>query len=293
MFIWAEWPDIHGAAAYVAYFGKLLRYVSTSRIPINQIVLRITNPQLGAVDNLFNVSTDSIVYKELLSKLPASVDLMMYPYLLASADQAVWKGISGTTALEGVFKYTSQWNRLLGETRFKGVVVDGEEKVGFASDMASAPAYKTKYGVPIFGYTTGYPQVGDLTKYAPSVDLFYLEMYDFYVENSPTLKLVQNTDTATPQDFAAKLDSQVWLHAINSYDDPRIMFMWSLQNSASSACIYPLNGSCGSKEDFGTQSIDYFMSFIAEVKTRYPPKFGNKPHGMFQFNFMPTSWFST
>jgi len=217
----------------------------------------------------------------------------MYPYMLASADQAAWKLVSGTTPLEGVFKYTSQWNTLLGTDRFRGVVVDGEERVGFTNDMASAPSYKAKYNIATFAYATGYPQVGDMIKYGAYVDEFYLEMYDFYVENSAALKLVQNTDTKSAGEFVAKLNSQVWGSAINKYDDPRIQFMWSLQNSASSACIYPLNGLCGTKEDFGTQSLDYFMSFIAEMKSLYPSKFGNKPHGMYQFNFMPTSWFSS
>ena len=203
----------------------------------------------------------------------------------------------GTTGvLEGVYKYYSQWNKLLAslncKVRFSGVVVDGEEHKGFLSEMGSVATYKATYG-GWFGYSMGYTQVGAISLHSSSVDAFFMQMYDFYVDNSASLILVQNTDVSTVDEFIAKLNDKVWSRYLPYYESSKIHFMWSLQNSAANTCIYPDGPTrCGIKRDFGSNNEAYFLSFLQKVKAMYPTKFGNKPHGFFQFSFTPDSWFT-
>ena len=298
LFIWAEWPDIYGEAVYRSYYAKLLSVLTSSSVHINRVILRITNPTLSASSFLWTVSTSSVLYQSFLSQLPPTVtELMVYPYLLTASDQSAWiTSMNAPSPLEGVFKYASRWNALLANTglsiRFQGVVVDGEEKVGFAPQLPLVPTYKQTYNIGIFGYATGYSSVGDWNRYGPYVDHFYLEMYDFYVYNSPTLQLVQNTDVASSSAFVTELNNLVLPQSLlKNYNNPKFQFMWSVQNSASTDCLYPLNGACGIKEDFGTQSLSYFLGFLAELKAMYPATFGTQPNGIFQFSFIPNSWF--
>ena len=298
LFMWAEWPELSGEASYRAYYAKMLSVLNSGPTKFNRLILRITNPTLGSLSNLWTVSTNSILYQSLISKLPPFVtELMIYPYLLVAPDQGAWVRSMGTsTPLEGVFKYAGAWNTLLSASgssvRISGVVVDGEEKVGFAPQIPSVPMYKQMYGIGVFGYATGYDTTGDWNKYGPFVDQFYLEMYDFYKYNAPTLELVQNTDVGSSSAFVSELTSHVLpASLLKNYNNPKFQFMWSIQNSASANCLYPLNGSCGSKEDFGTQSLEYFLNFLAELKAMYPATFGSRPNGLFQFSFIPNSWF--
>jgi hypothetical protein len=298
LFLWAEWPDIHGVDASRAYYSKMISVLNAGSVEFNRLILRITNPTLDATTGLWSISPNSILFESLISKIPSSVtELMVYPYLLTSSDQSAWMTSMNTpTPLEGVFKYASEWNSLLASRglaiRFSGVVVDGEEKVGFQAQLPSVAAYKRTYGIGVFGYATGYSSTGDWNKYGPFVDQFYLEMYDFYVYDSPTLQLVQNTDVTSSAAFVTELNKLVLPQSLlKNYNNPKFQFMWSVQNSVSTNCLYPLNGVCGSKEDFGTQSIEYFLAFLAELKSMYPSTFGAKPNGIFQFSFIPNSWF--
>lgn len=197
--------------------------------------------------------------------------------------------------LESAFKYVSDWNKLLGTKRFTGIVVDGEEKAGFINEMNAIPGYKTKYNIATFGYAVGYTQVGVFGLYGDVVDAFYLEMYDFYVYNSATLQLVQNSDVGVDKsaEFITELNANVWTHFLPYYEYAKVQFMWSVQDSANTDCYYPDSPStCGIKKDFGAGwTVDGYLNFIAQLNAMYPNKFGNKPHGIFQFSFIPLSWF--
>ncbi len=309
LFLWTEWPSLGGKKDWIRYYGRLREFITGSKVPITQVFLRILHPEFGTVVagsnpvryDLWTVSTDSVLYINFLAQLPSSVvRLMVYPYLMDAGTQTHWKHAMGTSsALEAVYKYTSQWNNLLDSTpdhsssvRFTGIVVDGEEKAGYGADMPLIPRLKVKYNVPTFAYTTGFTQVGAMSTYGAYADEFYFEMYDFYVENASSLQLVQNTDVSSPAEFIDLLNQKVWSRYLTKYKDPRVSFMWSLQNSAAPSCLYPITRtSCGSKKDFGTQSFDYFIEFVARLNTMYPDSFGKNPHGLFQFSFTPTSWY--
>jgi hypothetical protein len=301
LFLWTEWPSMSGESAWIQFYTRLREYIAKSPIPITQVFLRILDPRFQSV-SLWSVSIDSVLYRHFLSQLPASItSILIYPYLLDVSSQNQWKRTMGTTtALEGVFKYTSSWNKLLDATasftssvRFGGIVVDGEESAGYKVDMPSIPAFKAKHNVGTFGYCTGYPQVGVMSTYADYVDEFYFQMYDFYVDGVSPAKLVQNTDVTSSSQFLALLNEKVWSRYLKAYSNPKTRFMWSNQHRTSTACMYPDSPtSCGVKEDFGTQSYQYFLDFLRELNEMYPATFGNKPHGLFQFSFTPKSWFA-
>ena len=297
-----------GESDWVRLYSALVEFVSTSRLNINKIILRVLDPTIGLVSNtpqtqhdLWTVSNTSVLYTAFLTKLPSTVKTFdVYPYLLDIPNQNGWMASMGTSLpLEGVFKYCKAWNDLLSEdpstsVKCGGVTVDGEEKKGYLSELSSVPAYKASYKIGFFGYATGYTQVGVLSQYASFIDGFYFQMYDFYVENSATLKLVENSnvDINDASSLIALLNSQVWSRYLPFYESPQANFMWSIQNSAEASCLYPLGrANCGTKQDFGIWSLDAFMSFLSSLKQMYPTKFGNKPHGVFQFSFTPSSWF--
>ena len=306
-FVWVEWPSMSGEADWIEFYGKLIHFVSTSKMGVTKVIVRVLDPIFGSLavtretqHDLWTVSTSSVFYTAFLSKLPTSVsEFVVYPYLMDATNQEHWVTAMGTaTPLEGVFKYCSQWNALLknvkSHTICGGVTVDGEERRGYINELPSVPSYKTGYSVNTFGYTTGYTQVGVLSMYSEYVDDYYFEFYDFYVRDAPSLQLVQNSDVGKDNvaDFIALLDNGVWAHYLPFYESPKVNFMWSVQNSGSNDCLYPDGPTtCGIKEDFGAWSLTGFMQFLAAIKAEYPTKFGNKPHGIFQFSFVPNSWY--
>lgn len=300
-----------GESDWITFYGQLVEFVTKSPLQFDKIMLRVLDPTIGLVSNtpetqndLWTVSTSSVFYTALISQLPATVKTFdVYPYLMDAANQRAWMASMGTsTPLEGVFKYCQSWNNLLSEIpsspsiRCGGVTVDGEERRGYVNEIALAPTYKSQYQVGFFGYATGYTQVGVISQYAGYVDGFYFEMYDFYRANFATVELVQNSDVPLDDaaSFIALLDDQVWARYLPFYESARANFMWSLQNSAGGDCLYPLGPSyCGAKEDFGVWSLNGFRTFLSRLKEMYPTKFGNKPHGLFQFSLTPFSWFAS
>ena len=305
MFLWTEWPSMSGEADWIIFYARLIEYIETSEFNFSRIILRMIDPTFGnkatgyTKRDLWSVSFDSVVYQEFISKVPSKVkELVIYPYVLDTANQVNWETSMGTASgktLEAVFKYYQAWNDLLGpnaRVKFTGIVVDGEEHKGFIDEISNVPAYKAKYNGGWFGYCTGYPQVGVMTLYSDYVDIFVFQMYDFYVDRAATLQLVQNTDVSTPEEFITRLNNLVWSRFLPFYENSKANFMWSNQHSTSTACLYPLGNNCGAKEDFGTVSKSYFISFLEQLKAMYPTKFGNKMNGIFQFSLTPASWFT-
>lgn len=305
MFVWAEWPSMWGEPDWIEYYAKLVSFSSSSPLNVNKLVLRILDPVYGTVatspetaHDLWTVSTSSVIYTQLLTQLPASVTTFdVYPYVMDQYNRDRWMGAMGTTAtLEAVFMYCAQWNTLLAQERLSircgGVTVDGEERRGYLNELGSVQSYKDRYALS-FGYSTGYPQVGVLGSMGDYVDEFYLQFYDFYVRESATVQLVMNTDVGhdDAQAYIQRLNDVVWAQYLPYYESPKVRFMWSMQHSTSNACIYPDGpSSCGIKEDFGAWSLNGFLSFVQGVRDMFPTKFGNKPHGVFQFSFVPNSW---
>lgn len=308
MFIWAEWPPMSGESDWLQYYAKLVQFAGSVKFKTNLIIARVLDPIVGSKavtvetqHDLWTVSTDSVFYTAFLSKLPSSVtEFMVYPYLMDQYNRDHWMAAMGTTVpLKAVFKYCGQWNTLLQRVGSKvkcvGVTVDGEERRGYLEEMSSVPSYKAEYAVSMFGYATGYTQVGVISVYSGIVDAFYFELYDFYVRNAPSLQLVQNSDVGHDDynSFISLLDEKVWAQYLPFYEATAVNFMWSVQNSSSNDCLYPDGpATCGIKEDFGAWSMDGYLNFLATLKQRYPTKFGNKPHGIFQFSFVPNSWYN-
>ncbi len=289
LFVWAEWPTLGGSSDWVAYYSKMLSFVKSNcgSFSVVKLVLRVTVPTIAG---LWNVSPSSVFYSSFLSKLPSNVQVHIYPYLLDAASRSKWQTVSSNALppLENVFLYASQWNALF-PSLIKGIVVDLEEKAGFSTELTSITAYKAKYGVSTFGMAIGYDATGSAAAY-PQVDQFYLEMYDFYVNNAPSLTLVQVSKTSTVSSFIDTLTKDVLAPYVSKYTDPRLVFMWSVQAKSGTNCIYPLANSCGLKDDFGLFSAPDFNSFLRSIAAKYPV-FQGREHGIFQFSFLPPGWF--
>ena len=297
---------MYGEDDWIQYYSQLLTFLQSSKIKINKVILRILDPTFGSIakshagvtaHDLWSISLDSVLYRNFLSKLPPGVtELHVLPYLLDQPNRENWQATMGVSnPLECVFKYLNAWNTLLGYEIFQGIVVDAEEKRGFLEEINSVPSYKIEYSIAAFGYCTGYTQVGVLSVYADVVDAFYFQMYDFYVRDSATLQLVQNSDVGVDQSgaYISVLNDKVWKQYLPYYEHAKANFMWSVQDSANTDCLYPdTPTTCGIKKDFGAGwSIDGYLNFISDLKAMYPSKFGNKPHGLFQFSFIPNDWY--
>lgn len=305
-YMWTEWPSMDGESDWITYYARLLSFLTTGKIKFNKVILRVLDPTFGSIadsrhgttaHDLWSISLDSVLYRNFISLLPASItEVHVLPYLMETHSQDAWMtSMSCANPLESTFKYLNEWNKLLGYKRFTGIVVDGEERRGYLSEMDLVNDYKATYDIATFGYCTGYPQVGVFGVYGDVVDAFYMQMYDFYVRDSPTLVLVQNGDVADDdyKAFIVELDADVWSQYLPYYENAKVHFMWSVQDSVSADCYYPDGPStCGIKEDFGANwSVNGYLNFLSKISQMYPTKFGNKPHGLFQFSFIPKSWY--
>jgi hypothetical protein len=204
----------------------------------------------------------------------------------------VWSSWAASVSapLEGVFRFASEWNKISSGVKFSGVVVDGEEKVGFLADLPNLSKWKNLYSIGSFGVAIGYDATGQVASY-PGADEFYIELYDFYVNNAPSLTLVQvNAANGTPSQFVNDLVQKVLDPFVSKYSDGRFKFMWSVQAKSSQSCAFPLGAGCGSSDDFGLFSAPAFNQFLQLIQTQYPV-FAGRSHGIFQFNFIPPSWF--
>ncbi len=294
IFIWAEWPDLGSPSEWNEYYATLLRFIARNcgNFSVRKLIMRVTNPNIVG---LWDVSTTSVVYQAFLSKLPSNIELRMYPYVLDGRAQSDWSsygGVASSRPLEGVFKYTNAWNTFLARhghsVRFQGIMLDGEEKAGFASEISLVPWYKSTYNVPLFGVTIGFDATGSMPQY-PNTDEFILQVYDLYVVAAPRLTLVQMNANESPSDYLSKVDSETLSSIVPKYTDSRLEFMWSVQARSRTDCLYPLGSRCGSSDDFGMASAQAFADFLDMVQSRYPQLAG-KSHGIFQFSFVPTSW---
>ena len=287
--MWAEWPSLNGEDDWTRYYNTMLGFINSNcgNFKVTEVILRVTDP---TIENLWVVSRSSVLYTAFLSQVPFSVSLKLYPYLLSAKAQAAWNSYeSASTPLEGVFKYAAAWNALLGTSKFSGVVVDGEEKVGFKDAIPNLASYKSMNSISTFGVAIGYDASGQVASY-PGADEIYMELYDFYVNNAPRLTLVQvDSSNDTPSAFVETLVKNVLEPYVSKYTDSKMKFMWSVQAKSQQSCLYPLGSGCGSSDDFGLFTAPAFNQFIQLITAQYPVLSG-RSHGIFQFSFVPVSW---
>lgn len=294
LFIWAEWPELYEPSHWKAYFDTLLGFTSGNcgNFEVPKIVLRVTKPEW---DGLFTVSKESSLYKDFLVRLPPSVELRIYPYMFTPEAQGNWTVYSDhALPLDGVFKYAHAWNQLLSRekshVRIRGIVTDGEERHAFDHEQRRIPHYKRHYGIPVFAVAIGFECFKHMAFY-PHADEYYMEMYDWYhvLHEGKNAPLIQTSPRDTPETFLAKLHKHALHPFVARYGDPRFHFMWSVQAKSKIDCIFPLNGSCGSKDDFGWFTAAQFNQFLGLIQEKYPT-LARRSHGLFQFNFVPPSW---
>ena len=155
---------------WVSFYDNVLSFMSSNcgRFKVSRIIARVLDPNFQSnKGKLWQVGTDSIFYKSFLSKVKSGTEIFVYPYMLESSPAAWIDAMDTLTALEGVYKYVSQWNDLLARVRpdisIAGVVTDYEEHKGFESDLGNIPKYKSRYSsagqAPLrFGAAMGYDQ---------------------------------------------------------------------------------------------------------------------------------------
>ena len=304
--LWAEWPTLE-MGEWPAYFGKLLSFIESNcgNLRVHRVVMRILDPEFQSErGELWQVSTSSSFYTDFMRHLPSNVEVHIYPYLLEKASASRWsQAMMVHVPLEATFKFVSHWNALLedagAEARIAGVVTDKEEGRNFLSDMEHLGDFKDRYSTPgaarlRFGLTLGFDSVGSIHGTSPEVDDFYIEMYDFYIEGISPAVVVEAHDNGAlnnPDRFLAILDEKVWprhLHRYNTHEN--IVFMWSLQDRQSTDCNYPLpDETCGERVDMGSWRVEAFNEFLDILSAKHPV-FTKRDHGLFQFNYVPTSW---
>ncbi len=210
--------------------------------------------------------------------------------------------------ITAVYKYVRWWNSELAKVncpvKFEGVVADIEEKVTLNPDEL-VQIKKDYPDIPYFEVTIGFDDVRWVYKYHAHVDQYYLQMYDFY---APYVKDMCRTREYSPflvhRDQPEAMYEWIREQVIQRLEDVRDLFssrhvgklylMWSTQNADSWSCMYPVvNNRCGHSFDFGTWTGKAFSRFLAIVsgKDSVFAKFAG--HGIYEFLFIPQSWFLT
>lgn len=310
MILWTEWPTLE-EGAWPDYFTKLREFLTDNcaGIRFNRVIMRVLEPTFQrSRGELWQVSRTSSFYVDFLRHLPASMDVHIYPYLLDRESAMKWsgRGRNAHSALEGVFKYIRNWNDLLIEdglpVRLGGVVCDKEEGRNFLHDLRFLDGIKARYSTPggprlKFGLAIGFDSAGSISSFSEEIDNFYLEMYDWYEHGrTPVRKVFAEKYDAVnnPTRFVDVLEEhqQLGRHYHRYREHDKIVFMWSLQNSRSNQCLFPLNdNTCGERTDFGSWTGPHFRQFLSELSSR-EPVFAQRQHALFQFSYVPLTWHS-
>jgi hypothetical protein len=305
--MWTEWPHIGSDRASIAkYYQTLRAYLDSNcaNIRTTKLILRVLHPSFPtsqpADSKAFWPPATAPLYTELLSKLSSSVEVHIYPYVMGTTDQKMWKEFGGSDdVVANVYSFVAQWDSFLKSqgsgVRIKGAVFDLEE-------VRNWPEYKTQFGSAnikkrkgSFSYSSsiGFDQLGligdDFT------DEYFLQVYDLY---APTASIGKTTSSRfltlknNPEALADYIINEATTEAIwKRYSEnlATVTMMWSTQNLAS-GCIYPSStGKCGVNYEFGSWGPDAFNKFILALQRKQPIA-AKVEHAIFQFNYTPYSW---
>ena len=301
------------------FYSQLLAFINSNPagVHVNRVILRVDEPTREARGQpLWQAGPESVLYTNFLSLLPLHVDVKIYPYL-DEWSSATWKHAMGTgTALEAVFKYTSEWNDLLSALRpglrISGIVTDWEESTmeeggDFNTHMHLIPYYKAMYGEYLtVGTSIGY----DCTHWIGRdvfrhVDEFYMQMYDWYVEKTSPLDNIAAGDAEYVNQPEKLLATLKGLNVLKPelFASEKFHLMWSVQRAdrdlGGSTCRYPLTymdkvtkipyQQCGNSNQFGTWQPAQFHAFLNLLKIQHP-EFASKSHGIYEFALLPFTW---
>ena len=301
LFVWVEWPSITSVTDAATFYDKLAAFVNKNCVDasVSRLVLRVLHPSFPSSSSLWWPPATSPLYTNLIQKIPSSVELVVYPYLMDQSSVSAWQAFSpGSNPVEAVWDFMTQWNAFLtlqGHRGFVGTAIDMEEASGLKSltgtviDASLVSSLKAKYGLLEFGVTAGFDSLGGVAGF----DRVYLEMYDFYTPVVSADKLSTSPFLLNKDNPSAMVDfilNQVLTTELSGYDTHanEIFAMWSNQDLGS-ACIAPDNGRCGLNNEFGSWSGSSFNQFITLLKQR-SPVMAKLRHGVFQFSYTPTAW---
>jgi hypothetical protein len=304
IFMWLEWPSLR-SYEWTQFYENLLSFMDSNcgNFRVTRVIARVLSPVFQQdKGKLWQVGTDSVFYTSFLSQVASGTEIFIYPYLLGGSPGRWIKAMGTSTALEAVYKYVSEWNKLLAtvrpDLRISGIVTDFEERKGFKDELPMIGEYREKYssrGEPLlrFGAAFGYDQPKRARRVSGFIDDTYLELYDLYERGyssrAPRFQQGRPGYRDKVLKTLEKMDADVWGSLVEKYDEPNVHFMWSLQSRSSSDCLYSRRGRCGAKDDFGSWSAPKVAEFIRTVQERYP-SMSHQAHGFFQFNYTPQSW---
>ena len=306
IFLWAEWPSIPSEAnSWTNYYSSMASFIAgnCARLKVTRLILRVTDPLKGA----WWPPLDSPMYTSLLKNIPDEIEVYVYPLIMDQWNQDQWAAFSpsNTSVLEGAFEFAKRWNDFLTQQasalRFVGIVLDAEEFSGSRNpdlriQLQNSTQLKEQYSLMV-GLSLGYQSGPQMAAWDSVVDAFYLQFYDFYytpyVDATPDSPfLLYLNDPAGLVGFTLDTVLEGKSEDQTKYG-PKVSVMWSMQNLGT-GCIFPLNdGSCGVNFEFGAGwSAQAFNEYLKEFRMR-SPNLGYKPQGIFQYSFVPQSWFLT
>ena len=311
LFLWTEVPKDELGVSHTnweAFYTSMLNYILGNCINANttHVILRVIHPNFPVADPMWSNIYASPMFTHFISKLPAGIQLRLYPYLGGRSSPASWAAQSVLSdPLDGVFQFAVSWNARLAAMNytsvFSGIVFDLEEDYPWNwTHVAEVKANYTPL-IASVGVSIGFDEIVKLKQLAPFVDEFYMQMYDFYTRE--TQHITSNISTSpfveypdNPMVIAEWLKTEVLtdpdLFAIYRRYRKNINIMWSTQNKGSSECIYPLRGTCGSHYEFGLFNPNAFNRFMQIVTSprEFPLFQGVTGHGLFQFDLIRKDW---
>jgi hypothetical protein len=290
------------------YYRGLYAFINRNcaRLIVTKLILRITLPVFPMNDSgPWWPPTSAPLFSELIQKLGSrNIDLYVYPYLMDAYNQDQWAAFSPdeTNSVQGVFEFVKEWNIFLDGMgivqRFKGVVFDYEEFWGsrnptILAQVKNLAPLKAAYGDLKTGIALGYQPFTQMTNFDSVMDEFYLEFYDYYyvpyvAQTSQSPFILYRNDPAELVPFTLTTVLEGFSEMSSKYG-PKVNVMWSVQEIRGT-CPYPLtDGTCGINYEFGSWSASGFNKYL-ELFRAQSPNLGSKPNGIFQYNFIPTSW---
>ena len=321
-FLWVNWPRqvSNDPTMWPVFFAQLLSFINgnAAGVQVNKVILRVVDPATRAGDLLlWQVDAHSVLYEHFLRHIPLHVDVKIHPCVDESSSDS-WRNHMGTrTALEAVFKYTSQWRDLLDAirpgVRVSGIVTDWEEISlhqggDFGQHFNLIPEFKAIYGSDLtFGTALAYDTTEWINrKHFQDVDEFYMRMYRWFIKRSaPVIKLAVGDAEYVDEPGKVLHTLKSWgMLEPSAFASSKFHFMWSVQRADKQMegimCLYPLSGrdtvtklpyqQCGSSNQFGTWDPAKFHGFINLLKAQHAEFANPKSHGLYEFAFMPNSW---
>ena len=206
--LWIEQPSVSGASInneLASYYAGIADFVACNpgNVKINKVIVRFLDRNYAYTDpkgNPFKASKTSPFYTQIITKLPAGVDVYILPWIKD------WPNVNGKSKIEDMMLTIKDWNAVINDPsrQIKGIVMEGEGAGalldvgwykdykgnlvnGMLSPQQAANTYKVplgleyvKIGVTLAGNNLGDPSAWGVATDINHVDECYLQVYNMY-----------------------------------------------------------------------------------------------------------------